>query len=81
MSAKQLREIILMLRKERVSFTYLSVGGVTLDGVTDGKLERDVVKPEPTEPRPSMFARYGGELLKQPQAKPNEVIPDEALLG
>ena len=80
MTTKQLQSFILWLRKERISYTTLSAGGVTLDGVIDLKAEQPTGKPTPVEPRESMYERYGAELLKQPAAKPTETVPDEALL-
>lgn len=77
MTTSQLQKFILWLRRERITYTTLSAGGVTLDGVVDGKVERDETKKP--EPRQSMFDRYGAELLKQPAAKPTEVVPEEAL--
>ncbi len=79
MMLKQLQSMILWLRKERIAYTTLSAGGVTLDGVVDGKLEYPVDKSLP-EARKSMYERYGAELLKQPTAKPSETVPDEALI-
>ena len=80
MTTKQLQAFILWLRRERISYTALSAGGVTLDGVIDLKAEQPTGKPTPVEPRESMYERYGAELLKQPAAKPTETVPDEALL-
>jgi hypothetical protein len=79
MTTKQLQAFVLWLRREGITYTTLSAGGVTLDGVIDTKIERPVDK-TPVEPRTSMYERYGAELLKQPAAKPSEVVPDEALL-
>lgn len=79
MNIKQVQALIVMLRKERITYTTLSAGGITLDGVVDGKLERDATKPV-VEPRQSMFERYGAELLKQPATKSTEIVPDEAML-
>ena len=79
MTVKQLREFMLWLRKEKIGYTTLSAGGITIDGVVDGKIDRPVEKIEETR-RPTMFERYGAELLSQPQAaKPSDVIPDEAM--
>lgn len=77
MTLKQLKEFVLWLRKERIAYTTLSAGGVTLDGVVDMKTEKPMVKPELRE---SMYERYGSELLKQPAAKPTEQVPEEALI-
>lgn len=79
MTTKQLRELIIMLRKEKITYTHLSAGGIVIDGVIDGKIEREATKTEPVA-RESMYERYGAELLKQPAAKPNELVPEEALL-
>lgn len=78
MTLKQVKELVLWLRREKISYTHLSAGGITLDGVVDMKSERAM--PEKAPPRETMFERYGAELLKQPQAKPSETVPDEALL-
>ena len=80
MTTKQLQAFILWLRRERISYTTLSAGGVTIDGVIDLNAEQPTGKPTPVEPRESMYERYGAELLKQPAAKPTETVPDEALL-
>ena len=79
MTTKQLQAFIKWLRAEKITYTTLVAGGVTLDGVVDGKVERDATRPESVV-RESMFERYGGELLKQPAAKASEVVPEEALI-
>jgi len=76
MTSKQLRDFILWCRSERISFTSITAGGITLDGVVDGKIER--AKPTKAEPRPSMFERYAQELMNQPEVHPSESVPDEA---
>jgi hypothetical protein len=82
MTTKKLREMIRMLRDERIAYTTLSVsaGAVTLDGVIDMKAAAET-RPTPPAPRETAFERYGAELLRQPQAKANEVIPEEAMDG
>lgn len=80
MTTKQLQAFILWLRREKIAYTTLSAGGVKLDGVVDMKIEQPTDKPIPVEPRESMFERFGAELLKQPAAKPTEMVPDEAML-
>jgi hypothetical protein len=79
MTAKQLREFILWLRKERIAYTTLSAGGVTLDGVVDLKMV-STEKPAPAQPRETMFEKYGAELMKAPAGKPSDAVPDEALV-
>jgi hypothetical protein len=76
---KALKDFMLWLRRERIAYSSLSAGGVTLDGVVDMKIEipADMAQPEA---RQTMFERYGAELLKAPAAKPSEGVPDEALL-
>lgn len=78
MTLKQLQAFMLWLRKEKIAYTTLSAGGVTLDGVVDAKMERGASMKAETPL--SAFERYGAELLKQPQAKPSEVVPDEAMI-
>lgn len=77
MTPKQLRDFILWCREERISFTHITAGGITLDGVVDGKA--DAPPPAKPEPRPTAFQRYGGDMLTQPSAKKSDLIPDEAL--
>lgn len=78
MTTKQLQTLIKWLRAERISFSTISAGGITLDGVVDLKMaEFEPAKPEPD--RPSMYERYGADLLRQPSAKASDMIPDEAL--
>lgn len=79
MTVKQVRELILWLRHQRIAYTTLSAGGVTLDGVTDLKAEQPTNQAK-SEPRQSMYERYGEELLRQPAAKPTDAIPDEAMI-
>jgi hypothetical protein len=74
MTVKQLQTFILWLRKERISYSTLSAGGVTLDGVVDGKIERKADKPVERE---SMYQRYGGELFKAAATSPAAVVSDE----
>lgn len=74
MTAKQVKDFILWLRKERITYSSIQIGGVTLDGVVDVKHAKPVDKPEP---RASMWDRYGEELLKQPPT-PADDVPDEA---
>lgn len=74
MTIKQVRELILWLRKERIAYTTLTAGGVTIDGVVDGKLER--AQPAKAERRPTMYEQYGGELMKSGQA-PAAAVTDE----
>ena len=78
MTLKQVQSLVLWLRKERISYTTLSAGGVTLDGVVDGKAVDDA-KPRKEEPRQTAFERYGADLLRQPTAKKSDSIPEEAL--
>ena len=78
MTPKQLREFILWARSERISFTTISAGGITLDGVVDGKA--DAPPPPKPEPRPTAYERYGGGLLQQPNTKQKDTIPDEAIV-
>lgn len=76
MSPKQVKDFILWLRKERISCTSLTIGGIMLDGLVDGKAL--TAKPaEQPEPPKTMWERYGGELLNQP-ASPVDEVPDEA---
>lgn len=75
MTVKQLREFILWLRKERIGYTTLTAGGVTLDGVVDGKLERG--REAKAEPRKTWIEHYGDELLKASAVDPNGQMPDE----
>lgn len=75
MTVKQLRDFMLWLREQRISYTHLSAGGVTLDGVVDGGLATG--KPEKPEPRKNMFQTYGEELLNKP-ASPVDDVPEEA---
>lgn len=77
MTSKALRELILWLRKERISYTTLTAGPITIDGVVDGKVERRIDKPEP---RLSMFAEYGAELLKASAVSPSASITDDERL-
>lgn len=79
MTVKQVRELITWLRKERISYTTLSAGGITLDGVVDMKAV-DEAKATPEEPRPTMYQKYGGALLSQPTVKKNDAVPDEAMV-
>lgn len=74
MTTKQLREFLLWLRKERISYTHITAGGVTLDGVVDGKR---INPPAKIEPRVSMYEAYAGELAKVPLV-PTDEVPDEA---
>jgi len=70
-----------MLRKEGIAYTTLTVGDVTLDGVIDTKADIAAAEQrKPAEPRPTMYEKFGAELLKQPTAKPSETVPEEALL-
>jgi len=75
---KQVQSLVLWLRRERISYTTLSAGGVTLDGVIDGKLADGAPEAKP-EPRQTMYARFAGELGKQPQVRPSERVPEEAM--
>ncbi len=75
---KTLQSFILWLRREKIAYSHLSAGGVTLDGVVDMKIESRPA--DKAEPRETMFEKYGAELLKQPAAKPSETTPDEAFL-
>jgi hypothetical protein len=77
MTIKQLQAMIKWLRAERISYSSLIANGFELHGVVDGKTEATAA--EKPQPRPSMYERFGAELLKQPTAKPSEVVPDEAL--
>lgn len=78
MTTKQFQALVKWLRSERISYTTLSAGGITLDGVVDLKMvEQEPTKPEPD--RPSMYERYGADLLRQPSSKASDMIPDEAL--
>lgn len=79
MTLKQLQSFVKWLRAERITYTSISAGGVTLDGVVDGKLEREAAKEKP-EARQSAYERYGADLLKQPAAKVSERTPEEAEL-
>ena len=79
MTTKQLQSFILWLRKERISYTTLSAGGVTLDGVVDLKVETAPADKTPPEPRLSMFEKYAGDLMRKP-ATPNDIVPDEAIV-
>jgi hypothetical protein len=76
---KALQSLILWLRKERISYQHLSAGGFTLDGVVDLKAV-DEAKATPEEPRPTVYQRYGGDLLKQPTVKKGDAVPDEAMI-
>ena len=75
MTTKQLQSFILWLRKERIGYTHLSVGGVTLDGVIDGKLERAPL-PKSDRRRETLYEQYGGDLLKS-QTPPAAAVTDE----
>lgn len=80
MTTKKLREMIRMLRDERIAYTTLSVsaGAITLDGVVDLKTDS---KPAKVEPRETMFERYAGDLARQPATgKPSDMVPEEALV-
>ena len=78
MTTKQFQALVKWLRSERISYTTLSAGGITLDGVVDLKMvEQEPTKLEPD--RPSMYERYGADLLRQPSAKPSDLVPDEAM--
>jgi hypothetical protein len=80
MTTKQLQAFILWLRREKIAYSSLSAGGVTLDGVVDMKaIEAPADKTAPG-PRETMYERYGAELMKQPAAKPTETVPDEAMI-
>lgn len=79
MTLKQVQSLVLWLRREKISYTHLSAGGVVLDGVVDGKLAEDA-KPVKEEPKPTMYQKFGGDLVRQPLAKPSEVTPDEAVI-
>lgn len=77
MTLKQLQSFIKWLRAEKISYHSISAGGVVLEGVVDGKIERVEAKPEPRE---SLYQQYGKELLRKSPGKPSEAIPDEALV-
>lgn len=78
MTIKQVRELILWLRKERISYATLTAGGVMLDGVVDGKLERGRdAKPERPQ---TMYERYGAELFKQSNVDPAAAVSDDERL-
>ena len=77
MTTKQIREFLLWLRKERISYHTIAIGGVTLEGVVDGKHLASVAKK--AEPKRNMYEVYGEELLKQP-VPAAEQVPEEALL-
>ena len=77
MTLKQIQAFILWCRKERITYHTIAIGGVTLEGVVDGKHVPTVTKkPEPPQ---SLYDKYGAELLKQP-VPAAEVVPEEALL-
>ena len=78
MTTKQLQAFIKWLRAERISYTTLSAGGVTLDGVVDLKAV-DESKPTKPEEKQTMYQRFGGALLTQPSAKRSDAVPDEAM--
>ena len=75
MTLKQLQSFILWLRKERIGYTTLTAGGVTIDGVVDGKLER--APAWKAERRQTLYEQYGGELIKQGATAPAAAITDE----
>lgn len=79
MTTKQLQSFIKWLRAERISYSHLSAGGITLDGVVDMKAV-DEIKAAPETPRPTVYQKFGGDLLRQPTAKKSEVTPDEAVI-
>lgn len=72
-------DLLLALRREGISCTTVSAGGVTLDGVIDMKATAPA-KATPDAPRETMYERYGAELLRQPAAKASETVPEEAMI-
>lgn len=77
MTVKQLQAFVLWLRKERISYSHLSAGGITLDGVVDLKAV-DEAKATPEEPRKSVYQKFGAGLYEQPTVKKSEAVPEEA---
>lgn len=78
MTGKQLKEFLLWARSERISFTTISAGGITLDGVIDGKAEVPTDDKKP-EPRQTAYQRFGGALYEQPTSKKGATAPEETL--
>lgn len=81
MTEKQLQKFIQMLRKEQITWTTLTIGTLHIDGATDLKLadSRSRLPGARSEPPQTIFEKYGGELLKQPES-PVDSVPDEAKL-
>lgn len=75
MNSKAIKDLILWLRKERISYSSITIGGLTLDGVIDGKAP--TAKVEKVEPRQSAWDRNVQQILNQP-ASPVDDVPDEA---
>jgi hypothetical protein len=78
MTIKDLKALVLWLRSEQIAYSTLTAGDVTIDGVID--LKQDPGKPAAIEAKPTMYQKFGGELLRQPTAKRSEVVPDEAMI-
>lgn len=78
MTAKALRDLILWLRSEGIAYSSLTAGDITLDGVIDTKAGAQAPQ-KPVPDRPSMYERYGADLLRQPLASKGEQMPDEAI--
>lgn len=75
---KALKDLMTWLRREKIAYSTISAGGITLDGVVDLK-QVDDAKPTKDEPKPTMYQKFGGALLAQPTVKKGATVPDEAM--
>lgn len=77
---RRIKDLVLWLRAERITWQSLIIGDVTIDGGQDMKLIESLPPGKPAAPRPSIHERYGGALL-EPQTTPAEtfspVVEDE----
>ena len=76
MTVKQIRDFLTWLRKERITYHTITIGGVTLEGVVDGKHESKPVKVEQPD---TMWERNARALMATPPTATDDV-PEETLL-
>lgn len=77
---KQLQNLLLWARKERIVLSSVQLGSLTVTIERDFGLTPPAATPVPTERKPSIYEQYGGALLnamEQPADKNEPTVEDD----